>query len=64
MPKISVLIPAYINNKKELKLLIYNLNQIKLQKMKDFEVYRKYEIGEVFKKDMKIGIWGQLYSID
>ena len=23
---------------KELKLLIYNLNQIKLQKMKDFEV--------------------------
>jgi len=37
MPKISVLIPAYINNKKELKLLIYNLNQIKLQKMKDFE---------------------------
>ena len=38
MPKISVLIPAYINNKKELKLLIYNLNQIKLQKMKDFEV--------------------------
>jgi hypothetical protein len=34
------------------------------KKMKDFEVYRKYEIGEVFKKDMKIGIWGQLYSID
>jgi hypothetical protein len=34
------------------------------KKLKDFEVYRKYEIGEEFKKDMKIGIWGQLYSID
>ena len=33
-------------------------------KMKDFEVYRKYEIGEEFKKEMKIGTWGQLYSID
>jgi hypothetical protein len=34
------------------------------KKLKDIEVYRPYEIGEVFKKDMKIGIWGQLYSID
>ena len=34
------------------------------KKLKDFEVYRKYEIGEEFKKDMKIGTWGQLYSID
>ena len=34
------------------------------KKLKDFEVYRKYEIGEEFKKDMKIGKWGQLYSID
>ena len=33
-------------------------------KMKNFEVYRKYEIGEEFKKEMKIGLWGQLYSID
>jgi len=33
-------------------------------KMKDFEVYKKYEIGEEFKKDMKIGTWGQIYSID
>jgi len=33
-------------------------------KMKDFEVYRKYEIGEEFRKEMKIGLWGQLYSID
>lgn len=33
-------------------------------KMKDFEVYRKYEIGEEFKKEMKIGKWGQLYSLD
>lgn len=33
-------------------------------KMKDFEVHRKYKIGEEFKKEMKIGIWGQLYSID
>lgn len=34
------------------------------KKMKDFEVYRKYEIGEEFKKEMKIGKWGQLYSLD
>jgi hypothetical protein len=34
------------------------------KKLKNFEVYRKYEIGEEFKKDMKIGKWGQLYSID
>ena len=33
-------------------------------KIKNLEVYRKYEIGEEFKKEMKIGIWGQLYSID
>jgi hypothetical protein len=33
-------------------------------KMKDFEVYRKYELGEEFRKEMKIGLWGQLYSID
>lgn len=26
------------------------------------EVYKKYEVGELFKKDMKIGYWGQLYS--
>ena len=32
--------------------------------MTNLEVYRKYEIGEVFNKDMKIGKWGQLYSID
>ncbi len=34
------------------------------QTMTDLEVYRKYEIGEVFNKNMKIGKWGQLYSID
>src|SRR5690606_36480472 len=34
------------------------------KELKDFEVYRKYEIGEEFKKNMKIGFWGQLYSID
>ena len=33
-------------------------------KMKDFEVFRKYELGEEFRKEMKIGLWGQLYSID
>jgi len=32
--------------------------------MTDIEVYRKYEIGEAFNKNMKIGKWGQLYSID
>ena len=26
------------------------------------EVYQKYNIGENFKKDMKIGYWNQLYS--
>lgn len=34
------------------------------KKLKDFEVYRKYEIGEEFRKEMKIGLWGQLYSVD
>ncbi len=34
------------------------------QTMTDIEVYRKYEIGEEFNKKMKIGKWGQLYSID
>lgn len=34
------------------------------QKIKNIEVYKKYEIGEEFKKEMKIGMWGQLYSID
>jgi hypothetical protein len=34
------------------------------QSMINLEVYRRYEIGEKFEKDMKIGIWGQLYSID
>lgn len=33
-------------------------------KMKNFEVDRKYELGEEFRKDMKIGSWGQLYSIN
>ena len=28
------------------------------------EVFRKYEIGESFIKDMKLGKWGQLYSVD
>ena len=28
------------------------------------EVYRKYYVGEKFTKDMKIGKWGQLYSIE
>jgi len=26
------------------------------------EVYKKYNIGDTFKKDMKIGYWNQLYS--
>ena len=34
------------------------------QTMTDIEVYRKYEIGEEFNKNMKIGKWGQLYSIN
>ena len=38
MPKVSILIPTYINNKNEIKLLEYNLNQIRLQKEKDYEV--------------------------
>ena len=38
MPTVSILIPAYINNKNEIKLLEYNLNQIRLQKEKDYEV--------------------------
>jgi hypothetical protein len=32
--------------------------------MTDIEVYRKYKIGEVFNKKMKIGKWGQLYSLE
>ena len=36
--KVSILIPTYINNKNEIKLLEYNLNQIRLQKEKDYEV--------------------------
>jgi hypothetical protein len=28
------------------------------------EVYRKYEIGEVFEKEMKYGAWGILYSTE
>ena len=34
------------------------------QTMTDIEVYRKYEVGEEFNKNMKIGKWGQLYSIN
>jgi len=30
----------------------------------NLEVYRKYSVGELFIKEMKIGKWGQLYSID
>jgi hypothetical protein len=36
MPKVSILIPTYINNKDEIKLLEYNLNQIRLQKDKRY----------------------------
>ncbi|MFV8378665.1 hypothetical protein [Flavobacterium sp. LB3R33] len=28
------------------------------------EVYRKYKVGEFFKKEMKYGAWGILYSTD
>jgi len=28
----------------------------------DLEVYRKYEVGEFFEKEMKYGFWGILYS--
>jgi hypothetical protein len=28
------------------------------------EVYRKYEVGKTFTKTMKLGKWGQLYSIN
>jgi amino acid transporter len=28
------------------------------------EVYRKYEVGEIFEKSMKYGVWGILYSTE
>jgi hypothetical protein len=30
----------------------------------DLEVYRKYEVGEVFEKEMEYGAWGILYSTE
>ena len=33
-------------------------------KIIDLEVYRKYETGEVFEKEMEYGAWGILYSTE
>ncbi|MNJ83616.1 hypothetical protein D3C87_10380 [compost metagenome] len=36
----------------------------KTQKIIELEVYRKYEVGEIFEKQMKYGAWGILYSTE
>ncbi|WP_300663815.1 hypothetical protein [Fluviicola sp.] len=34
----------------------------KTQKTIELEVYRKYDVGEIFEKNMKCGAWGILYA--
>ena len=36
----------------------------KTKEIISLEVYREYEVGEIFKKEMKYGAWGILYSTD
>ena len=36
----------------------------KNQEIIHLEVYRKYEVGEIFEKEMKYGAWGILYSTE
>lgn len=36
----------------------------KTQKTIQLEVYRKYDVGEIFEKEMKYGAWGILYSTE
>ncbi|MCG9792632.1 hypothetical protein [Flavobacterium algicola] len=36
----------------------------KNQELINLEVYRKYEVGEIFEKEMKYGYWGILYSTE
>ncbi len=41
-----------------------NFENPKNQELINLEVYRKYEVGEIFEKEMKYGYWGILYSTE